>query len=196
MRWQNRLLFQPYEELRVTLDTKVLDSQGLETLSHAANDQPIEIAVVTVSERESGRPFVEFRTLLEGAVWDESEWRRAVGSGPIKETLLLDESRLGGAVLGSDTRADLLDSILTIITNGSFPKRGERDQLSDPQRRQLRDAMILEAHARHQRDIFVTKDERGFIRNGRRAQLEQLRATRILTNDELLDICRRRGEDA
>jgi len=155
-------------------------------------DLPAEIAMVTVSERESGTPSTEFQLLTEAAVWGESEWGRSVWAGPIHETLVLGEARLGRAVLGFDGTPNLMESILTIIANGSFPKKGDREHLTDPQRRQLRDAMILEAHTRNRRDIFVTKDERGFIRNGRRAALEQLCATRILTLDEFVDYCQQR----
>lgn len=146
--------------------------------------------MVTVSERESGRRWADLYVVAEGAVWDESEWGRSVWSGPIRETLVLDESRLGDAVLGAEDSADLMENILKVIAGGSFPRTGDRAHLSDGQRRQLRDAMILEAHTRHRRDIFVTKDERGFIRSGRRDDLQRLCSTRIMTPDEFFDFCR------
>ena len=184
-------MVQPAEALLVTVDTNLLDSSGLRLLSTAVKGLPIELAIVTVSERESRRSFAEFHLLLEGGVWDESEWGRAVWGDPLRETWVLGEGRLDHVVLGSGLTADLLDSLLDVIAGGSFPKRGHRDHPTAGQRRQLRDAMILEAHARNRRDIFVTNDVKGFIRGDRREDLERLcRSTRILTADEFLDFCR------
>lgn len=92
---------------------------------------------------------------------------------------------LDHAVLVSDTDTSRLEAILGIVSNGSFPPPGGRENLSNGQRRQLRDAMILEAHARESRDIFVTEDRKGFIANGKRGRLENLCRTRICTLDEL-----------
>jgi hypothetical protein len=78
-----------------------------------------------------------------------------------------------------------LESILAIISKGSFPKN--REMLSAGERRQLCDAMIFEAHVRNCRDIFVTCDERAFVRDGRRQVLEEQFKTRILTRAEFTD---------
>jgi len=121
------------------------------------------IAFVTVSEREAkGTPF---KVWLEPeiGVWDESSW---------------DNARWA-----DDQSSYRLEQILTIISNGSFPRN--RDRLQRGQRHQLRDAMILEAHAAAGRDVFVTADAKAFIKNGRRAQLQALLQTRILTPTEL-----------
>jgi hypothetical protein len=61
-------------------------------------------------------------------------------------------------VLAGDDSPPRLEAILAIVSAGSFPKPGQRVSLTHGERRQLRDAMILEAHAREGRDVFVTND--------------------------------------
>jgi hypothetical protein len=97
------------------------------------------------------------------------------------------EGRYGRAVYASDASAQSLDQILRIVSCGSFPS--SRANLSDGQRRQLRDALIFEAHVRDARDVFVTNDERAFIRDGRRQELEARFDTRILTGAEFVKAC-------
>ena len=109
--------------------------------------------------------------------------------GRILETFVLDESRLDHGVLGSGEDPVILEEILSIISNGSFPPPGKREQLSSGQRRQLRDAMLLHAHSRERRDFFVTNDKRGFVRGDRRAELEELLGTRIFTATEFRAFC-------
>jgi hypothetical protein len=99
--------------------------------------------------------------------------------------MVIGESRIGEGVVGSSATEPLLERLLEIISGGTFPPPGKRESMTPGQRRQLRDAMILEAHSRESRDIFVTKDERGFIRAGRREALEHLCGTRIMTIDEV-----------
>lgn len=52
--------------------------------------------------------------------------------------------------------------------------------------RQIRDARILRAHVRAGRQVFLTDDTRGFIRDGRRQQFGQTFGTRIMTCDEFI----------
>ena len=118
-------------------------------------------------------------------MWGESEGGSSIWAGPSPETLVLDESPLDSAVLGTSSAAHHLEQILTVISSGSFPNPGNRDNLTPGEGRQLRDAMILDAHSRVRRDIFVTKDEKGFIRKGRRGALEKLCSTRIMTPNEV-----------
>jgi hypothetical protein len=75
---------------------------------------------------------------------------------------VLDESRLGMAALGDDDSPFRFEVALAVMSNGSFPRPGNRDNLSPGQKRQLRDAMILEAHAREGRDVLVS-NHRDFI---------------------------------
>ena len=82
----------------------------------------------------------------------------------------------------TDDGPALFDAILAIVGSGSFPP-GQRENLTVGQRRQLRDAMILEAHAREGRDVLVTDDVRGFVgKDGeKRRKLEALCQTRVMT---------------
>lgn len=147
---------------RVTLDTNLLPA---EELLEAARGRGFQFARVTVTDREVER--TQFQVHL-------------VGLGTVAETAVWGESRWGEAVWASEDSA--LEEILQIISNGGFPR--SRDSLSAGQRRQLRDAMILEAHVREGRDIFVSNDCRAFIRGSRREQLEARFKTKIMVRVE------------
>ena len=166
--------------LRVTLDTNQLDQVQVDRLGELL-PSPHELAIVSVSARERDET-AELRTITETAVWGESRWGEAVwGGDPVGEPFVIGESPLGVGVVVDDAHADILESALSVISNGSFPPPGNRDDLSDGQRRQLRDAMIFEAHARAGRHVFVTNDRKGFINDGRRETLQALGRTRIVT---------------
>ena len=150
----------------VTIDTNVLPAQDLIEL---AAERGFDVAVVSVTEREVGSRNIRLQVN---------------GLGKLLELGIVDESEMDNFVVGSTD--DYLEYILQIISSGSFPKSGFRGQLTDSQHRQLRDAMILEAHAREKRDIFVTNDKKGFINNGRRDELQTVLKTRILTREEFL----------
>jgi hypothetical protein len=166
--------------LRVTLDTNTRDHR--QRIEQACDGLDVELAYTTVTERETEG--ATSASVVETGVWGESEWGRFIWGSPVREVAVLEEWRLGEAVLRSDDDAVLLERILDVIANRGFPAPGNRDNLGVGQRRQLRDAMILEAHAREGRDVLVTEDVKGFIRGGRREQLEALCRTRILTVDE------------
>lgn len=156
--------------LKVTLDTNVLPADDLMAIAAARG---IEVAVVTVTEREvRGTGFqVALKPMAiipETGVWDESEWDDFVWAADEAE------ARPG------------MEDILRVLSNGSFPSRDARETLTDGQRRQLRDAMILEAHVREGRDVFVSEDTRAFIDHGRRETLERITRTRIVSMAELL----------
>jgi len=150
---------------KVTIDTNVLPVSSFVDL---ARTKGYELAIVSVTEREIG----QFDTRLQ-----------VQALGHVVETGVWGESVWGKFLWGGTT---YLESILKIISNGSFPKLGLRGELTDGQRRQLRDAMILDAHAREGRDVFVTDDRKGFVDNGKRETLQSLLKTRILTQDEFL----------
>jgi hypothetical protein len=171
--------------LLLTVDTNQLDVSRIERLQ-AAISVPHELVCVTVSVRERGEPAqVVLDAIPETMVWDESSWGEGVWGGPIPELAIADESLADEAVSGPEGHIDVFEKALGIISNGSFPPPRGREHLSDGQRRQLRDAMIYEAHVRHRRHVLVTEDVAGFIRDGRRQKLESLGQTRILTPDEL-----------
>lgn len=176
---------------RVTLDTNVLPPDDI---LKAAEGLGFEFALVSVSNREVAGTDIEvelkkINTITETAVWGESKWGQALWGPVVSETFILGESRLGGGLLGDDKEADVFEIALKIISNGGFPKRTERENLTAPQRCQLRDAMILAAHVREKRDIFVTNDKKGFIDNGRRETIKKDFGTKILTQSEFIEYC-------
>ena len=151
----------------------MLGNSKISRIKKAARDLPIEFASVTVSDRELAGTDIDPlpEPILETGVWDEPHWNQSVYS--------------------DEKGADLLEKILAIVSNGSFPKKGARNDLTREQRHQLRDAMILQAHVREGRDILVTNDKKAFIgRNGStRQKLERLCSTRIMSEDEFYAYC-------
>ncbi len=148
--------------LRVTLDTGAVGPER-KRIEAACAGHEVDLANTTVTERE-----------LEGT-------KIAPLSKPILETGVWGESRWDTFVWGGDE--PVLEMILDIIGD-PFPPPGQRDDLKEGRLRQLRDAMILEAHVREKRDIFVTTDATGFVKHGRREKLEALCSTLIMTVDE------------
>ena len=151
--------------LRVTLDTNVFDADEMNQIRAATTGLDVELAPTTVTPRERPTSAPPGQPITETAVWDESRWNEGVWgpSPPVPETFTLGESRLGVGKLGSDQSVTRFEAILAVISNGSFPKPGHRDRLSHGERTQLRDTMILEAHARERRDVLVSNDVTGFI---------------------------------
>ncbi len=159
--------------LRVTLDTNVLPADDL---IERTNGCDVEFAIVSVTAREVRDTSFEvsitpLQVVPERVVWDESNW---------------DE---GEWALESASTASTLDleNILAIISSGSFPKPDRRYALTEGQKQQLRDAMILEAHIREQRDVFVSNDQHAFMNNERRDKLEKASGTRIMTHREFIN---------
>jgi hypothetical protein len=160
--------------MKITLDTNILPADDL-LIAPVSKDW--EFAVVSVTEREVKDTDIQIGLkplgkVLETGIWGESNWNNCVWGS-------------------EETRVDL-DKILSIISHGSFPTN--RESLSTGEHHQLRDAMIFQAHIRESRDIFVTKDSRGFISNGRREELEEKFHTRIMTPEEFVDFCRGKSE--
>jgi len=149
--------------LKATLDTNVFPAQ---TLIERARLARVDATAISVSTREVEGSSLEaeltaLEKVLEGAVFDES--------------------RFDEAVFGKEDDDLNLEKALALISSGAFPPKGERENLTPGQRRQLRDAMILCAHVRACRDILVSNDHRAFINAGRREALESAFATRIMT---------------
>ena len=106
--------------ITITFDTNVFPSG---VLVARAERLGIIVASISVSQRESEGSSLEeevraLETVLETVVWGESKW--------------------GQAVWSSRTDAERFEHVLGLLSNQSFPKPGQRDQLSDGQRRQLR----------------------------------------------------------
>lgn len=134
--------------MRITLDTNTFP---LEHARRALHGIEADVAVTTVTTRE-----------LQGSEWHSE----ALTLHQLTETWVMDESPLGAAVLGGDGDVLCFEGALRVITNGSFPKPDGPGNLSDVQRRQMRDAMIFCTHLREGRDIFVTDDVKSFGTEG------------------------------
>jgi hypothetical protein len=90
-------------------------------------------------------------------------------------------------VFAGESEEDCFETVLRIISNGSFPKPNAREDLTQGERTQLRDAMIFCTHVREGRDIFVTLDTKAFLRDGRKERLESLYKTRIMTRQQFVE---------
>jgi len=180
--------------LKITLDTNQIGDMKLTQIQNTIKDLSIEISTTSVTDREirgSGiKPLGS--SILETGVWDESDWGKAVWGGNVSERFVLGESELDNAKLGS-TKQNMLEVILQIIGDGSFPKIGSRGHLSKGQRNQLRDAMILEAHVSEKRDILVSDDKKAYIgKDGsKRRKLEKKFGTKILTSEEFIKLIKK-----
>lgn len=182
--------------IRVTVDTNVLDKNKLAMIHAAVGGKKVELADTTVTGRElEGTDITRpADTVVETGVWGESCWGEFVWGQSVQELFILGESHLNQAVLGSDSSSNRFEAILQVISSGTFPKQQKRSSLTRGQRRQMRDAMILEAHSREGRDIFVTDNVRDFILgkdgSNKRQTLEQICSTHIMTTDEFCTFCK------
>lgn len=153
---------------KITLDTNILPADDLRS---ALEPRGFNFAVVSVTERELGGSDLRvelqhLRAVEEPFVWGEGVW--------------------GKGLWGGKDDANRFERLLQVIGNYSFPPPGKREDLSAGQRRQLRDAMILTAHIRDGRDVFVTNDARAFINDGRRQKLVAEFGVRIMTRAEFV----------
>lgn len=159
--------------LKVTLDTNVLGQTVVHRIEKAVAGLPIELGHISVTAREQQDAYCPplGQRIPETGVWDESRW---------------DES-----VWGGEREEDLFEKLLKIISNGSFPRVGNRDCLNHGEQNQLRDVMILVAHVRSARDIFVTNETRAFGKKDTRLRqdLESHCSTRIMNVEEFSDYC-------
>lgn len=164
----------------LTLDTGVVDHAALRDAIAQAD---AHAAVVTVTDRELGSSSFEVNIrdldqIEESPVWGEGTWGSGTwGGGP-------DVSFIGAD--GDTVTSNPMEDLLRVITSGSFPPPGHRDRLSEGQRHQLRDAMILTAHLQHARDVFVTSDLKAYIKNDRREVLTQRFRCQIMLPGEAM----------
>lgn len=182
--------------LKVTIDTNVYPTtaEARQELAALAQRHDLDIVIVSVSKREmkDSDIQVEFEEISEACVWGESPRGEArwgadrTGGKTISEAVVLGETPLGSGRLGTAPDVDL-NEVLDVISNGSFPPSGKRKELSAGQRRQLRDAMILEAHIFHRRDVFVSNDAKAYIGKAdgkRREHFERKYGVKIMTRPE------------
>ncbi|MFA6271583.1 MAG: hypothetical protein WC693_00550 [Patescibacteria group bacterium] len=157
---------------KITIDTNVLP---LSEIDEKLLNQYFEVAYTSVTEREvNGTSFekeiIKLKKIFESGIWGESTWGNAVFAG--------EENKL--------------NDIIQIISSSSFPI--ERENLTAIQKKQLRDAMILEAHFREKRNIFVTNDNKAFINYEKREKLEKLLHTKIMTKREFINLLNKLNE--
>ena len=157
----------------ITLDTNVFDHSEVKKIEQAVQGLPIELIHISVTTRElEGTDFTLLgQEIVETGVWGESRW---------------DQS-----LWGDEKTAALFEQILKVMSDGAFPRN--RENLSKGHQRQLRDAMILAAHARSQGNIFVTNETQAFGTKDSisRRQLEQLCGTQIMNLNEFYSYCQR-----
>jgi len=152
--------------VKVTFDTNVADRIDLVQVAKSAG---LKVFVTSVTKRE----------LLPSNI------NLAVNE-LVMETAVFGESTFDNCVLGSNCDAEVFEESLKILSNGSFPAKEKRTALSDGERRQLRDAMIFTAHVSQAHKVFVSDDERAFVRDGRRDQFENLSGGYVMTSNEFL----------
>ena len=158
--------------IRVTLDTNTVNDDGLARITAATAGHEVECLWTTATEWEQrGTPYARSGHALVEAI-------APFGFGPF------GEGPFGGTPKGFKTSPGRFEEVLSIISAGGFPPPRSRSGLTSAQRRQFYDAMIFETHIGHERDAFVTDDEKAFIRHGRREALKALGQTRIMTVDE------------
>jgi len=153
--------------IKITIDTNMLSADDILLIceKHGIDCRPVTVSGREVENTSWNKKIGQFTQISETMVWDESPWGK--------------NSRWG-----TDSSGDDLEAILQIISNGSFPS--SRQNLSDGERRQLRDAMIFFAHIREGRDVLVSNDARAFIRHGKRGRLEERFHTKIMTGEEFI----------
>jgi hypothetical protein len=145
------------EHPTVTLDDRVIDDRMLALVEPFLSAGTLDVKTVAVSDHNLG-------TAWHGRVVALAE--RSSSGHPAAEPA----SHAG--------REEFIETVLYVISAGSFPLA--RDHLTPDRRRQLHNAIALEAHARDERDVFVTEDTESFISDGRRARLEKLCSTSIM----------------
>jgi hypothetical protein len=158
------------QKLTMTLDTNTLGRIVFSRIEGAIIGLPIELGHISVTAREQRDAY----SPLPGEC--------------IPESAICGESICGNCVVDSGV---LFEKLLKIIGHGSFPIEGKRENFSHGQRNQLRDAMILTAHVRSGRDIFVTNEKRAFVgKDGsRRQELEYICTTKIMNIYEFSQYC-------
>jgi len=151
---------------KITIDTSVIPAEEIMTI---CKNKGYEYTCISVTNRE-----------LEGTSFEE----KLTDIPSAHEYGVYGEARYGSARYHSEESSNVLEEILSIISNGSFPKN--RDDLSQGYLHMLRDAIILQTHITDKRDIFITNDRRAFVKNELRKKLEDQFNIEILTKEEFI----------
>lgn len=152
----------------LTVDTNTVDNAEIFAAAQTAG---YNVTHTSVTDREIGSAKIV---------------RHSTGV-PLLEAAVNGQSLIGSCVIARDDEKDRLSALLKIISNGSCSLDGQ--EKTDGENRQVRDAMILSAHIRAGRDIFVTNDAKGFISHGRREKLASMFGVRIMTAIEFINHC-------
>ncbi len=150
----------------ITIDTNIIT---INTIFDICDKKGYKYTCFSVTNRE-----------VEGTLLEE-ELKNIVST---PEYGVFGEARYGNARYHGQESSSVLKDVLDIISNGSFPRKGE--SLSKGYLNMLRDAIILQTHITDKRDIFITNDKRGFIKNNLREKLESRFEIEILTSEEFI----------
>jgi len=170
----------------VTLDTNIFPIDDLLVLMR---QKSINYKRVSVTDREMANCRIldcldNESKINETGIWNESLWGEFKWGPVIDETAVVGESKIDLCVVGKNSEIDVFETLLKIISNNTFPRNDKREHLTPGERRQLRDAMILTAHIRDKRDLFITNDLKGFVSNGKRDYIQETFKTKIMTREE------------
>jgi hypothetical protein len=154
--------------MRITLDTGVLPADALLAAVKGRNFD-FAVVSVTVAETQSTSFVATLKPL-----------------GEVDQNVAFGAGVYGAHTYGGTPDKECLRKALEVISNGAFADPEPSDKLTDGERSQQHDAIILCTHVRDQRDVLVTTDQKAFIKGERRERLESLFHTRIMTPDEFI----------
>jgi hypothetical protein len=153
--------------MKITLDTNVLPC---EDLIEACQAKGWDVARASTTDREfENTQLIDSLPILSR----------------IGEPCVVNQTLVNASILVTENMRQQIRHILSVISNGSF--NGERQALTVGEKKQLNDGLIFIAHIAHGRDVFVTNDQKAFIKDGRRKILEETYSTRIMNEHEFYE---------
>ena len=150
--------------MKVTFDANMFPCDELINL---CNKLGLEVYCATTTNREFNN--TSFEKQLED-------------TNASSELCLVNMSSINASRVNSSESSERLNEILRIISDGAYPKSGQAK--SRGERKQLNDALTFEAHLNEKSDIFVTNDQKAFIKFGKREKLQEKFNTKIMTENE------------
>lgn len=173
----------------VTVDTNLYEDKEILEIGRAL--PYIHLFSTKITEGELGKKVVMgFRTQTHFP-WSSKPWGHVeiIKNKAIPAILTVGRSTIGGTevIVKEGLGNEFLKSILKIATNGSFRYPQDLSALTNGKKRQLNDALILQAHCNREHDIIVSNDMSFFGRdktNPKRSTLEKLCNTQIMSGAE------------